>query len=389
MAADVLEISSSSARTLYNSLAIGFHGKSSLKEVHPLTPMPLSRDLANNSEVVASRVSLDRSSGICPVTNAQQRLIVLEPDQRAQLHNDLLKLSTEQFAKYHSEKRRDNDSPDRARDQLLAFSNWLDQRQGEPFTAIVDGANVGYYMQSFDKGRFNYHQVKFMVDTLVERGENPLVVVPHKYGYETFYSSKGEYQTLDQEEVQIMKGLRESGRLYQGKLSHSLRSVGIAVSISYLDLLLFTSCQVPPRCLDDFYWMLASVSDQTKSRGGKDMSVSNDDPDGRFPGARPMLISNDMMRDHRLELLEPRLFRRWYGCHIVNYNFTAFVLGESVPGNEVGFMQADFFSREIQGNPCPADPQDDDGWGGVAWHFPVNDWELDERFVVRIPVKEN
>jgi hypothetical protein len=111
--------------------------------------------------------------------------------------------------------------------------------------------------------------------------------------------------------------------------------------------------------------MLASVSDQNASRVGRDMSVPNDDPDDRFPGARPMLITNDHMRDHRLELLEPRLFRRWYGCHIVNYNFTAFVFGESVAGNEIGFSQA-----------------------GGAWHFPVTDWELDERFVIRIPAKK-
>lgn len=133
--------------------------------------------------------------------------------------------------------------------------------------------------------------------------------------------------------------------------------------------------------------MLASISDQTTSRNGQDLSVPNNDPNGRFPGTRPMLITNDQMRDHRFELLEPRLFRRWYGCHIVNYNFTAFVLGESTPNNEIGFSQADFFSREIQGNPCPVSDAENQ-WGGQAWHFPVNDWELDERFVIRIPVKK-
>ena len=238
----------------------------------------------------------------------------------------------------------------------------LDKREGEPFTAVVDGANIGYYMQSFDKGRFNYHQIKFLVDTLEERGENPLVVIPNKYGYNEFYSSKREHQRLDQTERAIMKDLLESGKLYK----------------------------VPPRCLDDFYWMLASVSDQTASRKGQDLSVSNDDPNGRFPGTRPMLITNDQMRDHKLELLEQRLFRRWYGCHIVNYNFTAFVMGESVANNEVGFSPADFFSREIQGNQCPIDPDqgEEADWRGHAWHFPVSDWDLDERFVIRIPAKE-
>ena len=129
--------------------------------------------------------------------------------------------------------------------------------------------------------------------------------------------------------------------------------------------------------------MVASVSDQTASRNNKDLSVPSNDSSGRFPGTRPMLITNDQMRDHRLELLEPRLFRRWYGCHIVNYTFTAFMMDENVAGNEVRFAQADFFSREIQGNECPDTAKGT--WVSKAWHFPVSDWDLDERFVIRIP----
>ena len=223
MADDALEISSSSAPRLYNSLAIGFQSESSsngdvvsnLKEVHPLMSMQLSSAPAKNNEVVACRVSLDRSRGLCEVTNAQEGLMILEPDERVQLHDDLLNLSTEQFAKFAG--KRADDSLNRAREQLQQFSNWLDKRVGDPFTAIIDGANVGYYMQSFDKGRFNYHQIKFMVDTLEERGENALVVVPNKYGYSQFYSSKREHQRLDQSEIEIMKGLDESGKLYKGE----------------------------------------------------------------------------------------------------------------------------------------------------------------------------
>ena len=349
MADDVLEISSASASRLHNALAIGFKEqpkKNNLKEMHPLASMPLSQNPADSNELVACKIALDRSNGICPVTNAQQRLIVLEPSQRRQLHDDLLKLSREQFAKYVG--RRQDESVDRATEELQKFSDWLDERDGEPFTAIVDGANIAYYMQSFDKGRFNYHQIKFMVDTLEERGETVLVVIPHKYGYNEFYTSnKSNHQTLDAEERTIMNDLLRKKKLYK----------------------------VPPRCLDDLYWMLASVSDQSASRKGADLSVSNDDPNGRWPGVRPVLISNDQMRDHKWELLEPRLFRRWYGCHIVNYNFTAFVMGECVEGNEIFFSQADFFSREIQGNQTLE---------GKAWHFPVSDWDLEERFVVRL-----
>lgn len=146
---------------------------------------------------------------------------------------------------------------------------------------------------------------------------------------------------------------------------------------------------MPARCLDDYYWMLASVSNQTNSRKGTDLTVlplqkdDNEDEDGdptteqQWPGTRPMLLSNDKMRDHKLELLAPRLFRRWTSSHLVNYNFTAFVGNECVD-NEIGFSTPDFFSREIQGNPSG------DG-KGTAWHFPVADWSPNERFCVRIP----
>merc|ERR1712157_103011 len=108
-----------------------------------------------------------------------------------------------------------------------------------------------------------------------------------------------------------------------------------------------------------------------------------------------MLITNDRMRDHKLELLEMKLFRRWSSGHIVNYNFMAFVDDERRDheakadndnynydwmGNDngdIGFRPADFFSREIQAN---------EGEGGsTVWHIPVEDWEENERFCVRIP----
>ena len=141
--------------------------------------------------------------------------------------------------------------------------------------------------------------------------------------------------------------------------------------------------RVPQGCLDDYYWMLASVSDQKSSRGDRNMHVEPDDGSGRWPGTRPMLVSNDQMRDHKLELLAPRLFRRWYSCHLVNYNFTAFVNEECVD-REISFSTADFFSREIQGNPTTNSDGTD---GGVAWHFPVSDWDMHERLCIRIPNK--
>lgn len=142
--------------------------------------------------------------------------------------------------------------------------------------------------------------------------------------------------------------------------------------------------RVPKGFLDDYYWMLASVSDQTVARGGRNIDVYPDDGSGRWPGMRPMLVSNDQMRDHKLQLLEPRLFRRWYSCHIVNYGFTAWVDDECVD-REISFSTADFFSREIQGNLTTGA---DGSYCGMAWHFPVSDWDIHERLCLRLPSKE-
>ena len=184
MAENVLEISSASARRLSNSLASGSKDipkadsgnshsvVSKLKEAHPLAPMQVSKDAAAINEVVACRVLLNRSTGVCEVTGAQQQLILLGPDQRKQLHNDLIDLAGNQYTNYMKDidlvrdKHAASDSANKASEQLQKFSDWLNTREGEPYTAIVDGANVGYYMQNFTNGRFNYHQIKFMVDTL-------------------------------------------------------------------------------------------------------------------------------------------------------------------------------------------------------------------------------
>jgi hypothetical protein len=133
---------------------------------------------------------------------------------------------------------------------------------------------------------------------------------------------------------------------------------------------------VPPRCLDDYYWMLASVSNQTSARCHADLRVSENDLEGRFPGLRPMLVTNDQMRDHKLELLEPREFRRWSSGHIVNYNISAYKIHESEQ-RYIEFFPADFFSREIQGN-------ERGNGGGLVWHLPVSEWDGSDRFFVWI-----
>ena len=133
---------------------------------------------------------------------------------------------------------------------------------------------------------------------------------------------------------------------------------------------------VPPKCLDDYYWMLASVANQSMTSQYTDLTVPADDNAGRFPGLRPMLITNDQMRDHKLDLLEPREFRRWCSCHIVNYNISTYET-EEWEHRDARFFPADFFSREIQGN---VHGKED----GLVWHIPVSEWEEPERLCLWI-----
>ena len=140
---------------------------------------------------------------------------------------------------------------------------------------------------------------------------------------------------------------------------------------------------VPHKCLDDYFWMLASASNQTLASDQVDMNVPISDSDGRFPGLRPMLVTNDQMRDHRWDLLEPRLFRRWCSCHIVNYNISEFVEDEWEE-REVDFCAADFFSNEIQGNPSPG--AEGKSPCGLVWHFPVKGWDEHDRLCIRVPI---
>lgn len=219
-----------------------------------------------------------------------------------------------------------------------------------------DGANVGYYFQNFEQGRFSFHQIQFVVDSLEAMGENTLVILPRKYTQNSFMltnSSGTRRQSLTQREKDIRNRLISSGKAYV----------------------------VPPSSLDDYYWMYASVSGQGEKWTCDQQYVSPNNAEGRWPGIRPMLVSNDQMRDHKLSLLEPRLFRRWYSNFIVNFTFSAFV-GDQCVDKEIGFSTADFYSHEIQGN----DVLDGDRNCGTAWHFPVSDWEDDESFCVRIPL---
>jgi hypothetical protein len=127
MAEDVLEITSASARRLYGAFEKANRGSERakhLEELHPLAPLKTFNIRADDGEIVASRVTIDANTGLCPRTGAQLRLITLEDSQIQQLEAALMKLSEvppDEFVKQQLKKNKINPSQ-----ELRKFAEWLE-----------------------------------------------------------------------------------------------------------------------------------------------------------------------------------------------------------------------------------------------------------------------
>jgi hypothetical protein len=354
MAKEAIEIPEAFGKQLRNALAKGFPD-SNLEETNSFAPLKLTKARSPVDDLIACRVFIEPSTGECPVTGVKLRLIHLTEQEKEKLQKSLVALAKTTEREFKEKMNKTTTKRQPADVLLIRFLDWLDCREGRPFTSIVDGANVGYFFQNFEGGRFNFHQIKFVVDSLEQVGENVLVILPGKYGNDSFTVTLG------------LGGTMGHSKQYQTESEIAVRDELVkAGKVSF----------IPFGCLDDFYWIVASVSQQKKSRNGMDLSVPAGNEEGRWPGTRPILITNDQMRDHRLEMMEPMLFRRWYSNCIVNYNFAAFV-GDKCSHPEIGFSPADFFSREIQGNR--------DESGSMVWHFPISG-KNNEWFCLRVPI---
>ena len=233
MAEDVMDISEESARVLHNGFAAGFKESGldivsdSDEKMKPLTT------LRDNGALVANRVTIGKDTGKCPATGTTLRLIVLEESQRVHVHDTLIEMAREKSMEYTAKlaakgrSTKDNaEKAEQATQILKEFSEWLDTREGKPYTSIVDGANIAY----FGWGKVNIHQLIHMVDALEKQGEYPLVVFPQKYTRRKFHLRKGMMQVLKDEEMELLERLKEKDQMYV----------------------------VPPMCLDDlckcFLW---------------------------------------------------------------------------------------------------------------------------------------
>ena len=132
MSDDILEISSASARRLYNAIAEGFQSEGAseneqnnkLKPIHSLGGLVTDNDKARPNELIASRVAVDATNGICPRSGVKLQLINLEPAHRRQLHKSLLELSNSRFEEFSNFTVGETD--DYASKNLNSFAQWLE-----------------------------------------------------------------------------------------------------------------------------------------------------------------------------------------------------------------------------------------------------------------------
>jgi hypothetical protein len=135
LADNAVEISSASAKRLYNAFQKGYRdsemASQDLKPLHVLEPLKTNNDRAATNELIVSRVTLDETTGKCPRSGVQLRLINLDDGHKKQLQEGLFHLASTSYEE------RQNRKSDLAKSSLERFTTWLDTREGRPFTAII------------------------------------------------------------------------------------------------------------------------------------------------------------------------------------------------------------------------------------------------------------
>ena len=183
MAGGVLDISKESARVLHNRFTMGFQ-ESGLPIISNSDSMSPMTTLCNNDILVTNRVIVDKATAKYPATDTTLRLLTLEQSQLIHIHDTLLEMAQEKSIKYTTKlasngcSTKDNaQKAEQALQIVKEIKEWLDESEGNPYTNIVDGANVAY----FSWGKVNVCQLIHMVDALVKQGGYLLVVFPEKY----------------------------------------------------------------------------------------------------------------------------------------------------------------------------------------------------------------
>lgn len=208
-------------------------------------------------------VDVYNESGCCPNCGVKLKQLTLTEEERTRVRTALGEMVTSQ-------------SPGQFK-SLQLFAEWL-QKQPEEFTYIVDGANVAYHKQNFEDGHFSYKQIDTVVNLLQQRGEKILVLIPYPYARRiipnnTKHKKAKRITYLTQDDIEILERWESQGMLYV----------------------------VAQWANDDWYWMYATVNENRKKMA--------------------YVVTNDLMRDHRIAFLEPRPFVRWRTTQVIHFDF--------------------------------------------------------------------
>lgn len=142
------------------------------------------------------------------------------------------------------------------------------------YDVIIDGANLGYYKQSYVGAptHVDYTQIDWAVRQLQGQGYKPLIVLHRRH----LESKKAPVEAKDLSDSWIREKL-----LYQ----------------------------TPHGCNDDWFWLHMAVV------------------------LRAKLLTNDEMRDHNFQMLSPRWFDRWKERNQIHFAFGAW---ERIPSEGPG-----------------------------------------------------
>jgi hypothetical protein len=363
MAEEIVELPDNLEERLKDSLSWGEVNADGPVDVitdNRAQPAVSKSDRHTNS--IAEYVSIDNLIGSCPLTGIKLQLFRLNEDQMDQISSNILDSSDKSREHWLKTSRSKNPNKQEGSEmtssnELRSFINWLNTRTGKPYTAIIDGGNVGFFNQNL-VGDFSYQQIKFVHDSLLQIGENPLVILPRKYGNNSFINKVGikeHRQYLTKEEEGIRNWLLQNDKLV------------IAGSV-----------------LDDYMWILASLAPQTEAWKIVTKNPKADHVVGELSNRRKdlseyrtVVITNDLISDHRQHFSTIKLASRWADNCVVNYKFPPFQKGIS-HNKRITFSPNAYFSREIQ---CNVDKT-----GTKTWHFPIAG-RYDKWLCIRLPTK--
>ncbi|GMH84570.1 hypothetical protein TrST_g1328 [Triparma strigata] len=203
------------------------------------------------------------------------------------------------------------------------FQKWLNFKTrtvDQPFTHVIDGANVGYCNVNFSQSKhIDWEQLNSLVEALIKMGGTPIVVL-HERHFTNSMLPKGCRW--------IVQGWDKRGLL----------------------------CRTPLQMNDD--WFAIHLCLARGAKEGVEDSAEN----------LPYFVSNDELRDHRFMMLEARDLFRWKERKRVTFRF------EGEPGTSSRSPVFNFpriYSERLQGREgggmCVPSAEGEEGKSKGTW----------------------